>query len=186
MQLLKPEIHKRIVKNARDIFFESGYPNTSMRFIARKSRITVGNIYRYFKNKEALFEYIVADTYNEIIEYIVRHKEVPAAEQLTTDYLEMVLHEFSEICISKPKEIVIILERYFADGSYESLAKLEKIIASRILFVIPTMSESFLNLIIFILYKGILYTLQNEKPENLEQALVKLFKFIFKDIVERV
>ncbi|HZJ89921.1 MAG TPA: TetR/AcrR family transcriptional regulator [Bacilli bacterium] len=186
MQLLKPHIREKIVNNARDVFFEKGYSKTSMRLIARKSKITVGNIYRYFKNKEALFDFIVLETYSELIDYINRHKAAPIEEQLTDQYLTTVLREFSEICIDKPKEIVIILERYFAGGSYESLAKLEKIIHRRLLDVIPTLDDSFVKLIVFIMYKGVLYTLQNEPLAELEQALNKLFKFIFQDIVERV
>ncbi len=186
MQKLKPEIQNKIINNARNIFYEKGYEATTMRYIAWKTKITVGNIYRYFKNKEALFDTIVSSTYEQLIALVNKEKNVDHQVQLTPSYLNAILFDFSALCMQQPKEIVILLERYFADGSYERLAKLEQLITKRISDVIPSITPKFVDLITHIVFEGTLYTIQTNKKDELSDALVNLFTFIFQDIVERV
>lgn len=65
-QIQKESVRKRIMKEARAAFLVSGYQNTSMRQIAQKSEMTVGNLYRYFENKASLFGAIVDPFLTEI------------------------------------------------------------------------------------------------------------------------
>ena len=58
-QIQKESVKKRIMKEAKAAFLLTGYQNTSMRQIAQKSDMTVGNLYRYFENKASLFGAIV-------------------------------------------------------------------------------------------------------------------------------
>ena len=55
MQYLKKEIKDRILASALDEFKEHGFANASIRNIANNAEISLGNIYRYFANKEALY-----------------------------------------------------------------------------------------------------------------------------------
>ena len=55
MQYLKREIKERILAAAIEEFKEHGYANASIRNIANNAEISLGNIYRYFANKEALY-----------------------------------------------------------------------------------------------------------------------------------
>lgn len=55
MQYLKKEIRENIVAAAIDEFKEHGYADASIRNIANNAEISLGNIYRYFTNKEALY-----------------------------------------------------------------------------------------------------------------------------------
>ena len=59
MQVLKEEIKNNIKKAAVQCFKNVGYEKASMRDISKHAGISVGNLYRYFPNKEALFDYIV-------------------------------------------------------------------------------------------------------------------------------
>lgn len=65
-QILKDDVKERIVEAAKEEFMENSYEKTSMRNIANKSNITVGNLYRYFKNKEELNRFIVAPALKKI------------------------------------------------------------------------------------------------------------------------
>ena len=65
-QVLKEESREMILDAAKDEFMEKGFKESSMRRIAQKSRMTVGNLYRYFKNKEDLLEVIVAPAYRAV------------------------------------------------------------------------------------------------------------------------
>ncbi len=55
MQYLKQDIKDRIIAAAIEEFKENGYSNASIRNIANNAEISLGNIYRYFTNKEALY-----------------------------------------------------------------------------------------------------------------------------------
>lgn len=64
MQVLKDDILNNIKKAAVDCFMELGYDATSMREISKRANISVGNVYRYFPNKEALFDFAVEPALN--------------------------------------------------------------------------------------------------------------------------
>jgi AcrR family transcriptional regulator len=73
MQVLKDDIRNNILKAALLEFRQEGYMHASMRRIAQAAGITIGNIYRYFKNKEELFDAIVQPVslqYTECMENI--------------------------------------------------------------------------------------------------------------------
>ena len=70
-QVLKEEVRESILKNAKEELLEQGFENASMRRIAGRSRMTVGNLYRYFKSKDEINDTIVSPTY-ELINSLVR------------------------------------------------------------------------------------------------------------------
>ncbi len=51
---------KRILRAAEQLFIKQGYRNTTMRQIASKSKMGVGNIYYYFKNKYEIFYTLIS------------------------------------------------------------------------------------------------------------------------------
>lgn len=69
-QTLKPEVRDSIIKVAKEEFLINGYDNTSMRSIANNCHMTVGNLYRYFKNKEDIHNQIVGNTLNKLTNII--------------------------------------------------------------------------------------------------------------------
>ena len=73
MQILKDDIKNKILKAALAEFGEFGYLNSSMRRIAGSAGITTGNIYRYFKNKDELFD-MLHPTYEQFVNYTLNIK----------------------------------------------------------------------------------------------------------------
>lgn len=65
-QVLKEETRKKIIEAAKDEFLHYGYDDANMRRIALKSNMTVGNLYRYFKNKEDINYQIVSGVVSAI------------------------------------------------------------------------------------------------------------------------
>lgn len=59
-QVLKEKVRNKIIVAAKEEFFKKGYKDASMRSIAIKSKMTVGNLYRYFSSKEELIVQIVS------------------------------------------------------------------------------------------------------------------------------
>jgi len=66
MQVKKEEVRKKILKAAVKEFKNNGYKNATMRKISNSSGIPIGNLYRYYQNKETLFNSIVTDVYEEL------------------------------------------------------------------------------------------------------------------------
>lgn len=66
-QVLKEDIRESIRLASIEEFKENGYEKASMRSIASKAGISVGNLYRYFSDKHSLFDQIVSKIYEHII-----------------------------------------------------------------------------------------------------------------------
>lgn len=49
-----PEVKKKIICSARELFVKNGYHNTNMPEITKHAEISTGAIYHYFKGKEVL------------------------------------------------------------------------------------------------------------------------------------
>lgn len=58
-QVLKPEVRERILGAALVAFASRGYAATTMSAIAQEAGVAVANLYRYYANKEELFEAVV-------------------------------------------------------------------------------------------------------------------------------
>ncbi|MBQ1341612.1 MAG: TetR/AcrR family transcriptional regulator [Erysipelotrichaceae bacterium] len=71
-QILKDEVRNRIVEAAKQEFMENTYERTSMRNIASRSNITVGNLYRYFTSKEELNQFIVRPALEKLQELVLK------------------------------------------------------------------------------------------------------------------
>ena len=54
---------ERILKYAAKEFLKKGWEKSNIRDIAKKAGLTTGSVYFHFKNKEALFDALVKDTY---------------------------------------------------------------------------------------------------------------------------
>lgn len=56
-------MRRMILRAAREIFVREGYESFSMRKLARKIKYSPGTIYLHFKNKQALFESLIDESY---------------------------------------------------------------------------------------------------------------------------
>lgn len=63
MQVKKDDVKDRILKSARHEFSKYGYHNASMVRLASRAKMSVGNVYKYFKNKDALLDAVVAEVF---------------------------------------------------------------------------------------------------------------------------
>lgn len=61
-QTLKLDYRNKIIKASKEEFLKYGFKDASMRRIAASAGMTVGNLYRYYKNKEDIMNSIVLDT----------------------------------------------------------------------------------------------------------------------------
>lgn len=73
MQYKKEELMAVILQSAEREFMQKGYLNASLRVIAKNSGTTIGNLYHYFENKEALFETLVKPEYDAFFYLVQNH-----------------------------------------------------------------------------------------------------------------
>lgn len=181
MQKLKPEIRTKILTNALTLFYNKGYEETTMRRIAAKSHITVGNIYRYFKNKEILFDEVIQEAYEAIYELVTTSAKLSTDELLSSEYLNTVLDAFSKLCHDYPKHIVVFLARYLETGAYPLFTKFENIVEMTLKFANPLYDDTTTKLLTHLLLQGVLFTLKASDRTNIKGELTILFNVLFRD-----
>lgn len=97
MQVKKDDIRNRILNVAKDAFLKEGYLKTSMRSIAEQSGVGVGNIYNYFKGKDALFRCLVNPViirFNEMLQEHHGNNGADIMQLLDEKYLRLVIDEY--------------------------------------------------------------------------------------------
>lgn len=96
MQYLKTEVREKIISAAVLEFKEHGFSDASIRNIADNAEISLGNIYRYFTNKEALYLAVV----NPFIDNmkIVIKNEFNFLEKSTKEISEVLVSFLMEYC----------------------------------------------------------------------------------------
>ena len=102
MQYLKREIRERILAAAVEEFKEYGFANASIRNIANNAEISLGNIYRYFANKEALY-FAVINPFMESVKQSIE-REFVFKDRPMKDAAEILIKFLMEYC----DEILII------------------------------------------------------------------------------
>lgn len=82
----KQELRRVILDAAREIFAREGYESFSMRKLAAKIEYSPGSIYLHFKNKEELFETLVEESFERLLQALNKikngHAEDDPAEAL--------------------------------------------------------------------------------------------------------
>ena len=56
-----------LVRSAIDLFAKKGYADTSIRDIGKAAKVNVALIYYYFKDKEALLQYIIERSARDLV-----------------------------------------------------------------------------------------------------------------------
>ena len=92
MQYLKDSVRKNIYSAAIEEFKTFGYQDASIRNIATNAGISLGNIYRYYKNKEDLYIAVIqplVDSVKEFVEnkYFVEGDSMQTVAENILDFL---------------------------------------------------------------------------------------------------
>jgi len=113
MQVLKEEVKEKIKKAAIYEFEKNGYQKTSMRSVASSAELTVGNLYRYFKNKDDLFNVIIQPAFQKIYQFIDEFARVNKSALFNKKQEDNFIKTFEEslirIYIQHRAELVILL-----------------------------------------------------------------------------
>lgn len=95
-QYKKDDVRESIDAAALSVFAEKGYMAAKVSDISKRARVSVGNIYRYYKNKDEIFYSVVPEEFPSLLLSAVTNK-ISAAKQgikINTGGFEAVSSEF--------------------------------------------------------------------------------------------
>lgn len=115
MQYTKEAVRAKILAAAEQEFDEQGYAGASMRSIVRRAETSLGNIYRYYPNKEALFLSIVEPVLEKCIDqtgslFAVALSEVERNVPLMVDFVAEHSRVFRILCSGPPEHYAAFLD----------------------------------------------------------------------------
>jgi AcrR family transcriptional regulator len=83
----------RLLAAARSVFARDGYVGTTMSGVATEAGMSLGGLYRYFKDKDDLFSALIADTHDDLfrasgnLEHRLEEEPYEALLESNTGYL---------------------------------------------------------------------------------------------------
>lgn len=89
MRLLNDELAKNILEASKKEFLEKGFQKASVRSIAAAVNVTTGAVYRYYENKEALFDALVKEPAEELYELYRSYNEDFSNQELNKQMSEL-------------------------------------------------------------------------------------------------
>lgn len=112
-QQLKEEVRTEILRSAAAVFAERGYAGASVADIASAAGVSTGNVYRYYKNKGALFDDVVPASFvAQFMELVERRVAAlgrsPSLLQLDPE-AQRLEQELLEFWLSQRAQVVIVL-----------------------------------------------------------------------------
>ncbi len=116
-QVLKDEQRNKILNAAKAEFAKNGIEHASLREIAKHADMTVGNLYRYFKNKQALADTILNPLMSELdlitlsmlSSENLHHDEIIMDEQVLKTALTALADCMVELESNHPLEMLILI-----------------------------------------------------------------------------
>ena len=195
MQYQKEDVRKRIVDAAKTEFLRVGFYRASMLQISNRARVPIGNLYRYFASKEALFDSIVGTAKERILEVIkgglgltVKSDALPKQETILK--MDKVSDNFLEIARDYQKEMILLLQKSNGskhDGFIEEVVGYVKdLLNERVKASNDTPHEFLFDLIADNVTRGA-FRIMIERPfEEQREELTRLFTFYFANIEDRL
>ena len=107
-----------IVETAEKLFVDPGYERVSTNLIAKEAGISIGSLYRYFKNKEALLEYLMKKYNPVFVEALKAEMSVSTFQELHDSFFNIMEKTFSKY--------PILMELVFSDVETLKMKKLDK------------------------------------------------------------
>lgn len=186
MQYKKEEMKNSILKQAEEEFFENGFKDASLRNIAKKANTTLGNIYNYFKNKEAILDELVSSEYAFIKNFIKSHEQQESNEEFwdfkNPQKREQGLDELADILLDVFSKRFYILFTCGESGKYKNVRyEVEKIIKEHFLndlqmkFKYIINKDETVDVIVSQFIEGIIIISKKDSDKKTKKELIKTF-----------
>lgn len=111
MQVLKSEIRENIIRVSEVLFYKYGFEKASMREIAKGVNISVSNLYKYFKNKEDIFDEIIKSFYINYRQNFLKFTSHKEDDTFGDNRIAHVSHALFESIKGKNVKFVILMDK---------------------------------------------------------------------------
>ena len=98
---------RKVLKAALSLFSRQGYRATSMRQIARRAGLSVGNLYHHFGNKERIFQHLIDKYWEVLLDPELPLNKIFAAARFPDD-LEAMAAAIDEVVTANSPYILLI------------------------------------------------------------------------------
>jgi AcrR family transcriptional regulator len=191
MQYLKDEVKNRIIAVAMREFQEKGFLQASMRDISKNAGVALGNVYRYFKSKEDIFNEIVEPAYQCFFGMEIHKPEMCSEVSLFEEIVNHIIKVMKRykiqvlIMVDKSKgtnyagfkeELIRLAEKGIKDGLWPELQK--RSIEIKDPFIFYVIASTFTEGLFIILRKY-------NDGEEIRYLIHQLLQLHFKDLDKR-
>lgn len=189
MQRQKDEVKSRILNAAKAEFCEKSYEGASMRDIAKNAGTSLGNLYRYYENKDQLYSDVVTPVQDQCIMWLGRTFDLsPMGLEMTATLMARFGIEnremFDLLCRGPAEHYNSFLSRFSACISEELRKFVEKEMPGEELGILnPSFFDS-LGVGFMSSLRGIMEHM--ESAETTKQYILELLRFTFSDLPERL
>jgi len=96
-KLASKDLEEKILQVAETLFLKYGYTKTGMRDISRNCKISVGLIYKIFKNKEDIFVRIIRKHIKEALDDLIsKVSKASSFEEKLSIFIECFFNQFKK------------------------------------------------------------------------------------------
>lgn len=197
MQVLKEEVKEKVHNAAVAEFRAKGFQKASMRSIAGKAGMTVGNLYRYYRNKNDLFYSVVNPAYDKIVKLINEKRKPELTEGVEYRMLmENIANSIIDIHKKHKNELFILFEG--SKGTKYEKAKekiitmteeqIRKYVIEEINAYRPAPRDAFIARVIAVSFiEGMMTVLKKyDCGEEIRENILLFQDFFFKDLGKRL
>jgi len=195
MQYLKDEIRNNIIAAAIKEFTLKGYQDASMRVIAAEAGVAIGNVYRYFKNKDELFNSIVGPVYTKftsmVFDLYQTQGSIPEMQLMTVDITDKIMEFYDKY----ETELLILIDKSkgskYEDIKEELIRLVNYRIKSELLVIfkengIKLKDDYILYILAATFVEGIFMVLRKYRDQaKIKELLGQLLFIYFDDLYKR-
>lgn len=189
LQYTKTEVRNRILASAQQEFYERGYEGAAMRSIAAASGSSLGNLYRYYANKQELYAAVVGGVVDECVERTERLFDISPAglERSASAMVDFVgeNREVFNILVSGPAEYYADFLRRFSESLSHRIKAYAEKEGAQAMSVIT--NPGFFDAVALGCIASLRPLMESfEQHENLKAHVLELWRFLFSDFIGRL
>ncbi len=188
MQVLKESVRNAIVEGAILEFFEYGYQNANMRRIADNANITVGNIYRYYRNKETLFNEILMPAERAIDDLESFDKKLHITHIETVEDVNQLVTYVMNVLKPYTREIFIMIFNSSGTHYHKVKGQLEALVVKKVNEFFPGKFDKYLLKVIAESFIQAVFVVFRDNVNNIrriQDMVSQLIVFYFRDFDRR-
>ncbi len=189
MQVLKESVRNAIVEGAIAEFFHNGFQKANMRRIADNANITVGNIYRYYENKEELFNEILLPAQRAIDDLESFDQKLHVTKIDSEEDVNQLVQYVINVLKPYTREVFIMI--YNSEGTHYQQVKsqLERLVVDKVNNIYPRHFDRYLLTVLAQSFVQAVFHVFKENVNNIrkiQEYISQLVVYFFRDMDKRM